>query len=166
MHDPAASTATPEHTMTFLLAPSRPRGLAALALAVALPLAAALPLHAHAADLTLSIEPVGEATGTIQIALYDSEANFRKQSVRALKLPAIAGTMTVRIADLPPGEYAVMIFHDRNGNDKLDANAMGIPKEPWGGSLGDKSVFGAPGWADVRFALKDEGAAQRIKLSD
>lgn len=132
----------------------------------ALCVAAALPLAAHAADLTLAIEPVAEAVGTIQVALYDNEANFRKQSVRALKLPATAGTMTVRIADLPTGDYAVMVFHDRNGNDKLDTNVMGIPKEPWGGSLGDKSVFGAPGWADVRFALKDDGATQRIKLSD
>lgn len=143
--------------MTFLLALPR---------RAALSLAAALPIAANAADLTLAIEPVAEATGTVQIALYDKEADFRKQSVRALKLPATAGTMTVRIADLPPGDYAVMVFHDRNGNDKLDTNAMGIPKEPWGGSLGDKSVFGAPGWADVRFALKDEGATQRIKLSD
>lgn len=129
-----------------------------------LALAATLPIAAHAAELTLSIEPVAEAAGTIQIALYDNETNFRKQSLRALKLPATAGTMTVRIADLPPGDYAVMVFHDRNGNDKLDTNVMGIPKEPWGGSLGDKSVFGSPGWADVRFALKDGGATQRIKL--
>jgi uncharacterized protein (DUF2141 family) len=128
--------------------------------------AACLPLAAHAAKLTLVIDPVADATGTIQIAVYDSEPNFRKQTVRALRLPATTGTMNVDITDLPPGDYAVLIFHDRNGNDKLDTNVMGIPKEPWGASLGDKRVFGGPGWADARFALPDSGSSLRIKLSD
>ena len=30
------------------------------------------------------------------------------------------------------GEYAASVFLDKNGNGKLDTNAIGSAKEPWG----------------------------------
>jgi uncharacterized protein (DUF2141 family) len=132
-------------------------------------LLALTPLPAAAAagaELALTIEPIGEAKGTLQIAIYASEQQFRKKPLRAIKLPATAGTMTLRVPDMPPGDYAVMVFHDRNGNDRFDTNVMGIPKEPWGASIGEKAVFGAPGWTDARFAVRDGSVAVRIRLND
>ncbi len=124
------------------------------------------PAVASAADLTLEIDPVVATTGTLQIAVYDNEAGFRKQALRSIKLAPVAGMMKVVIDKLPAGDYAVMLFHDVNGNDKLDANLMGIPKEPWGGSVGSKAMFGPPSWNDARFALPDAGITIRIKLND
>ena len=126
--------------------------------------AACASLVAQAAELTVNIQGVARAEGTLQIAVYDSEAKFRKEMFRAIKLPAAAGTMTLRVPDLPAGDYAVMVFHDLNGNDKLDTNLLGIPKEPWGASIGEKSVLGAPGWNDARITLTDAGASVTINL--
>ena len=142
---------------------SRTRRWPALA---AIALMSGLSAWANAAELTLEIDPVVATTGTLQIALYDNEAGFRKQAVRSLKLAPVAGLMKVVIDQLPPGDYAVMLFHDVNGNDKLDANLMGIPKEPWGGSVGSKAMFGPPSWNDARFALPEAGTTIRITLNN
>jgi len=66
---------------------------------------------------------------------------------------------------LDAGEYAVMVFHDVNGNDKLDTNLLGMPSEPWGASLQGKRVFGAPGWDDTRFSVADTNVSIAIKLN-
>jgi uncharacterized protein (DUF2141 family) len=122
--------------------------------------------HAAAAELTLSIEPVSELRGTVQVAVFASEAQFRKEAVRALRLPATASSLTAKLTDLPPGDYAITVFHDRNGNDRLDTNLLGMPREPWGASSGQKPLAGPPSWADTRFVLPATGTHVRIRLNE
>ena len=118
-----------------------------------------------AADLTVTIADVAKAEGEIMLAIYDSENNFRKTETIAARKPATKGEMIFSFPDLTAGDYAVMVFHDRNSNGELDTNLMGMPKEPWGGSLQGKSVFGAPGWSDTRFELEDDGTSIIITLN-
>ncbi len=126
-------------------------------------LAFATPVSA--ADLSLKVNKIVQAEGELQIAVYSSEATFRKTSVHSLRHPVTApGEVSLVIKDLPAGEYAVMVFHDLNGNRTLDTNLFGVPKEPWGGSFGGKRVFGAPGWQDVRFSLGEPGETVSIDL--
>lgn len=134
--------------------------------------AAVLALHAvswsavaHAGDLDLTVTNITSAQGVIQLAVYASENDFRKNPVRSLRQEISAtGQIRVVIANLPAGDYAVMAYHDLNGNDDLDTNLLGIPSEPWGASLGDKTVFGAPAWADVRFPVPATGMSATIDL--
>lgn len=118
-----------------------------------------------AADLTVTIADVAKAEGEIMLAIYDSENNFRKTEAIAARKPATKGEMIFSFPDLTAGDYAVMVFHDRNSNGELDTNLMGMPKEPWGGSLQGKSVFGAPGWSDTRFELEEDGTSIIITLN-
>jgi len=57
------------------------------------------------------------------------------------------------MSDLPAGEYAIMLFQDLDSNEELDTNLMGIPREPWGGSLQGKTIMRAPEWNDVKFKI-------------
>ena len=139
-------------------------GKTKLAALLILPCASALSTAA-AADLTVTISSVEKAEGKIMLAIYDSEDNFRKTEKIATSKPATSGDMVFSFSDLTAGAYAVMVFHDRNSNGKLDTNLLGIPKEPWGGSLQGKSVFGAPGWADTQFELTDAGMSISITLN-
>ena len=123
--------------------------------ASALCIAASLP--AVAANITLKINEVYDKGGEIRIAVFDSEESFRKKPVRAIKLPAVQGEMLIPINDLPAGKYGIMLFHDTNGNEELDTNLMGIPKEYWSASLEGTVVIGRPGWSDVVFDLPEDG---------
>lgn len=114
-------------------------------------------MPAVAADITLKINKVYEQGGEIRVAVFNSEENFRKKPIRALKQPGVKGEMSISIANLPAGRYGIMLFHDMNGNEKLDTNMLGIPKEYWSASLQGKTVIGRPGWSDVVFDLPEAG---------
>ena len=56
---------------------------------------------------------------------------------------------------LPYGTYAVIVFHDENGNNEVDHNVLGLPAEPLGFSNGfSLSLFsGKPSFEKLRFAF-------------
>jgi uncharacterized protein (DUF2141 family) len=45
---------------------------------------------------------------------------------------------------VPPGKYAVAFFQDLNGNQKLDTNLFGVPKEGFGFSRDAMGKLGPP----------------------
>ena len=134
------------------------------ALAAALAIGAA-PLLATAAELEITVENVKTADGALRVGLYASEADYRKTALRQLKAVPAPGRIAIRFADLPAGEYAIAMYHDRNDNGKLDSNLVGVPTEPYGFS-GESAAVGALGWDEARIRVAAEGAAISVRLSD
>lgn len=131
-------------------------------------LAAALCVGAAAPDvdqpLTLGVEGLRSTRGVLQICLTRTADHFpdcagdpdkRHYSVPATQAAAIA------LTDLPPGEYALAIIHDENGNRKLDT-FMGIPREGVGFSENPALHFGPPSFRSARFAVA--GSAVRLDV--
>jgi uncharacterized protein (DUF2141 family) len=120
---------------------------------------------ATAAELAVTVENVKGSEGVLMVGLYASEADYRKTAARQLKAAPGTGRVAIRFADIPAGDYAVALYHDRNGNGKLDSNLVGIPTEPYGFS-GSRVAIGAPGWREARVRVAPEGAAISVHLSD
>ncbi|HMN82803.1 MAG TPA: DUF2141 domain-containing protein [Burkholderiaceae bacterium] len=137
---------------------------AAALMSTALALSAS-PARAAAGTLELQVDNVGSAEGSLMIALYDKAGDWRDRPVRSLQQVARPGSVTVTFADLPPGSYAIALYHDRNGNGKLDSNVMGIPREPYGFS-GKAPTMGPANWEQARFEVPAAGARVVVKLSD
>lgn len=74
------------------------------------------------------------------------------------------GRAAVTFSDLPPGAYAVKLFHDENGNGKLDFAFYGPPAERIGYSNGARARFGPPRWDDARFGLEPAGVTLEIPV--
>lgn len=72
-------------------------------------------------------------TGAVVALLFDSADAFAdlRDPLQAQALPA-GGKEPAQFEGLAAGSYAVMVFHDVNGNGRLDRNFMGIPREPLG----------------------------------
>jgi len=122
-------------------------------------LAATLGVYTQvAADtLTIVIEDIRDASGTVQVQVLAGQAQFEGGGAVAQFLePAVEGSLTVVAEDLPPGEYAIRIMHDVNGNDELDANFVGAPTEPYAFSNNARGMFGPASWEDARFTLEGE----------
>lgn len=88
--------------------------------------------NSEAAELIISIDnpPVN---GTVIAMLFNSSSTFvdlRDPVKNITLLPGV--TTTGRIPDLVSGEYALVVYHDENGNGRLDENFIGIPSEPLG----------------------------------
>lgn len=116
------------------------------------PLAA---IAARAGDLTVTVQDVDSAKGSVVAAVYDSEANFMKPPLAKalLKTKAVAGSVSFVVHDLPAGKYAIAAFHDETDSGKLATNALGAPTEGYGFSNDAQGVAGPPKFAQAAFAF-------------
>ena len=106
---------------------------------------------AFAETITLRI---GTSTndGTVRAALFDSQKSFDDDLVvTGVNTAAVEGSTILVFDNLKPGTYGVALFHDRNGNEKLDRNLLGAPNEPFGFSNNPKIGFSAPKFEEFKF---------------
>lgn len=105
--------------------------------------------------LTLKITGLQEPAGKMACALFWQNKGFPRKHRRALRRTwvDVKGANVVCVFKRTGlGEYAASVFLDKNGNGKLDTNAIGSPKEPWGVSQDAKSKrFGPPLYKDAKF---------------
>lgn len=106
-------------------------------------------------DLSIEINNVKTSNGTINVAVYDASDTFLKfdKVFKADSVVAQKGKTEIKIEGLPEGQYALAIFHDENGNNKLDTNWLGIPKEDVGFSNARMKTFGPPQFKECAFKL-------------
>jgi uncharacterized protein (DUF2141 family) len=123
-------------------------------------LASLLATPTQAGDLKLTVMGVRSDAGQLMIGLYDSQANWKealdnsarvgllndKGRLIGVTMRAKTGSQSIGFLQLPPGDYAVLVFHDENDNGVLDKGAFGIPTEGYGFSNNAKGFFGAPSW--------------------
>ena len=130
-----------------------------------------LPLSGSADTLTVTVNNIKKA-GEIHVAVYDNAEAF--EADRGEKGGAAPGITegTIEMVDpgsvpyvyeLPPGTYAIGIFHDVNLNNKMDNNFFGIPKEQYGFSNNARALFEPPNFEDAAFVLSGS-TAQSIDL--
>jgi uncharacterized protein (DUF2141 family) len=119
---------------------------------------------ASAAELTVRVQDARSAEGSIMVAIYDSADSFLKRPARTARIAAVAGTVDVLIKDLPAGEYGVALFHDANGNGRMDSNVMGIPSEDHAFSNNARGTMGPPKFEQVKFSVPATGATTSVSL--
>ena len=110
--------------------------------------------------LQVSITGMHSAKGQIVVAVYpDEPKHFLKGRYKLAEqhLPITQPVTHACFVVPAPGSYAVALFHDENGNDHFDLNALGIPVEGYGFSNNPKLYFGPPGLGQVVFS----GACRR-----
>lgn len=108
--------------------------------------------------LEVVVSGVGSDEGNVLVALYNEADTFPKFETvfRNGKAPARAGDTKVVLEDLPAGQYALAVFHDENGNDALDKNWLGLPKEDYGFSMARTKAFGPPSFEECQIILKED----------
>lgn len=119
---------------------------------------------AAAADLAVHISDVRTADGKVMVAVYGSAADFLKTPVLAAHTAADPAGKTIVLKDLPAGEYALAVYHDANGNGKMDKNMMGIPTEDYAFSNNAIGKFGPPAFDSAKITLAAAGSSTRISL--
>ena len=119
------------------------------------------------ATLQVEITNVRNGNGKIWIAIFKPDEKFGTNK------PGIAKIVNVTSADdqtatfeLKPGRYALAMYHDLNGNDLMDKNFIGIPKEPYGFSKNFRPRFSAPSFEDCAFELSPGGKTISVKLTN
>ena len=137
-----------------------------LIIIVTLSIFSLLGLHAQETNknITVNVSNISSNEGNVSIALYDSESNFLKKPLQGQRVNIENNTCIVTFENVPEGTYAISLYHDENGNGKMDTNFMHIPKEDYGCSNNARGFMGPPKWEDAKFELKQENITQHIEL--
>lgn len=118
------------------------------------------PLVALAEDASLVVHVVDAdpPTGTIEVTVFDSAESFLKTATAQYPCePDAEGACTSRFVGMEPGEYAVVVVHDANGNNKLDNGILGFGAEAFAYSNGAKNpLFGRASFEDALIRVEGE----------
>ncbi len=109
-------------------------------------------------DLEVVVDGVSNSRGNVRLAVFsEADAALFPDNVSPLKqsVSAAGQAITFHFNNLATGHYAALAFQDENGNEILDRNFFGIPKERWG--VTGKRPFGrAPRYEESTFMLDRE----------
>ncbi len=112
-------------------------------------------------SITVNV-PVMSNDGSIFFSLQ-TKKNFLKGGVDNLESKIVDGKATVTFINVAPGEYAITLFWDKNGNKQMDFEANGMPKEMYGVS-NNVMNFGPPQWSDAVFTVTNEAQTLDIRM--
>lgn len=112
-------------------------------------------------SITVTV-PVQSDKGSVFFSLH-SEETFMRKGLADLEGQIVDGKATVTFENIPAGTYGVLLFHDTNGNQKMDFEANGMPKEMYGVSNNIMN-FGPPMWNDAKFDVTSEPIALEIRM--
>ena len=112
--------------------------------------------------ITVTVVNATSDSGKIGFALHN-KTSFLKMGIQSKNAKIINGKSTVTFKDVPAGEYAIVCFHDKNNNDKMDFAANGMPLEDYGFSNNDMTL-GPPNFEKAKFVVADKNVSLDIKF--
>ena len=122
------------------------------------------PASHQKTSLRVEVQNVRVLKGAVYVTLYRPGKDFPGgNSIDDKKINA--GSKSVQtLFSVEPGDYAIAVYHDQNGNGKMDKRVFGIPKEPYGFSNNFKPLMSAPRFSDCQFSVSNGGKTISIKL--
>lgn len=117
-------------------------------------------------EVDVRFEGMRSTKGMIRACLTRDPRYFPKcekdPAARRMSISA-SDPAEMRFNDLAPGDYALLVLHDENGNARVDT-MLGIPREGVGFSRNPKLIMGPPAFEAVRFAVGDHAVEQVVRL--
>lgn len=89
--------------------------------------------------------------------------DFPYEAFTGKKIPVNGSSVNVKFTGLAPGEYAIVVHHDENCNDKVDKNILGLPLEGYCFSNNVKALTAPPKFKSAKFTL-DTAFSQTLKM--
>jgi uncharacterized protein (DUF2141 family) len=118
----------------------------------------------------VSIEGVSSDKGVVYGSIYISTEGFPEDKGLAYtyRFTAAAeasdGLVQLNFPSVPAGWIVVAVLHDKDGNEELSFNPLGIPKEKYGFSQNPDSLFGPPAFDDAAVFL-EPGETKRLVVN-
>lgn len=117
--------------------------------------------------LTVEVSGFERFSGDALMAVFASGEDFPRETdeavYKAMK-PVESATVVFAIDSLPPGVYAIYVYHDEDGDRELDMHWYGPPSEKVGVSNNATGFAGPPSFDDAAFELGEEPLVLEIQL--
>ncbi len=118
-------------------------------------------------NLTIDVAGIKKQSGKICASLFSESKGFPSDSKKALQSECIEVAETPQkliFKNLKPDNYAVALFHDANGDGKLNSNSFGMPTEGFGFSKNPLVLTGPPKFNDSAVAVEGVNTDIEIEL--
>ena len=138
----------------------------ATAVCAAAPPAGVETAAATSSAIQVTVENVIDSNGLITAVLYsDDRDTFLKKGARLdrIRVEAREGETVLCLQAPSVGRYSIALYHDRNGNKKLDRNFLGIPTEGFGFSQNPGFRLGKPDVEETLFST--DGGLTTLNIS-
>jgi uncharacterized protein (DUF2141 family) len=113
------------------------------------------------------VEGVRSSAGLMAVTLYPNNPKrflARHGSLYVGRSPARQGVTETCIYVPQPGIYAFAVYHDADGNRKLNRNLIGYPAEGFGFSNNPNTFLGIPSFGALRVGVRGNGQRITIRL--
>lgn len=126
-----------------------------------------MDLRTQTCSISVAIAGLKNTQGQVRFSLFNSAQGFPGSGEQAIAKGSTSATDTppsFTFENLQPGQYAVAVFHDVNGDGILNRGLMGIPKEGFGFSNNPKLLMGAPSFKRAAVAVNSDRLEICIQL--
>jgi uncharacterized protein (DUF2141 family) len=117
-------------------------------------------------DVSATVIDLRSSKGQVLACLTTRPDTFpecdRDPHARTLKVAA-AASVVLDFGPIPAGRYAISLFHDENGNGRLDKRMM-MPREGYGFSRNAAVFMGPPRFASAAFVVDAAGHHETIRM--
>ena len=123
--------------------------------------------HLPKAQLEITVTGLRSDKGKVLLSVFNSEKGFPSDPSHAiLTLESdISEGEAIFSFTLEKGAYAISVLHDENGNEQLDTNILGVPKEGIGVSNNVKGFMGPPPFKKAVFEIGVDTMEQSIQMT-
>jgi len=126
-----------------------------------------IPLFSQQLKLTINITNVRTDRGRIELALCNDAIQFPHNPGRTYsfeKSSLKGNTLNIQLSDIPPGEYAISVLDDENGDEQMNYNLLRMPKEGFGFSNNVKPRLKAPPFEKCSFYVEGDSVLINIEM--
>lgn len=121
-------------------------------------LACLIAAPAVAGDVVVTLNGVQARGGEILAALNGPDTFLRGEGAYGVRASGdVSGTITLTFEDVAPGEYALAVMHDENGDGRMNMSPSGMPEEGFTFSNGG-AMQGMPTFEVHKFTVSEDGA--------
>ena len=138
------------------------------AIAFALILGAVPAAHSQAAGkITVTVTRLHSDKGVVRCGLFNSPDGFGKpgREFRGVVATPSGGSATCIFDNVPPGTYAVALFHAEKNETKMTYGFFGAPDQGYGFSNNPDTTFGPASFKEASFTYSGGDLPLMVKVS-
>lgn len=118
-------------------------------------------------SILINISNIRSNSGKVNVSLFAAADGFPSNSEKSIAFQTVAiqnNQAIIRFDNVAFDTYAIACLHDENGNNKMDTNLVGIPKEGYGASNNAVNKFSAPKFEAAKFPFNAAVLSVNLKM--
>jgi uncharacterized protein (DUF2141 family) len=118
-------------------------------------------------NLTVKVDNLRDRQGQVCFNLFKTSDGFPSDRQKAVKTDCIKISdqpLEIKLNSLPYGNYAISLYHDRNGDRTLNRAAFGMPSEGYGFSNNPSALTGPANFGQSMFILAGRNTNVKVNL--